>query len=147
VSIADAVVARLTTWAAARPGLISVYDTTIPGQPPADPSGLGMYVVVYERTTLRSTAVDSLHRDASGEVTVISAAWNVNASSSAAQPCRWLVTQVQSQLVDWVPTVTGLRCGPLVQVGNPQPMPEETLTDRHLIYASDQFHYEADKTS
>jgi hypothetical protein len=144
----SAALPRLTAWAASQASVISIYDTTIPGIPPADPvTGLGRYVVVAERTKLRSSGVDSVSRDASGELLLTMAVWSDVSGDSMAAACRWLVEGVQSQLVDWTPSVPGLNCGQLQQVGNPQPSPEETLTDRHLMYATDQYSYLADRIS
>lgn len=140
--ITDAVLVRLRQWAATQASLITVYDVTIPGSPPADPvTGLGRYLVVAERASRQSVTVGGASTQQSGEVYVTVAAWLQNSNQSAAQSCRWLVTQVQALLTDWIPQVPGIRCGPLVQVGNPMLTPEESLTDRHLIYASDQFAY------
>lgn len=148
MSVANAVLERLRVWAASESSLVSVFDTTIPGIPPADPaSGLGRYLIVSERTTVRALGIDAVSSSAGGQIYVTAAAWYVDRPDSAAPACRYLVDQVQRQLVDWTPEVAGLVCAPFRQIGNPTPSPDESLTDRHLIFAADQFEYDAIRIS
>jgi hypothetical protein len=150
VSVADAVVARLVAvfpvasgsvdgggWVA---GDIGVFDVAVPGVPPS------RYVVVYCDTGARSaSAVDGASRDQTYSIQVTSAASLPNATSSAAPQCRWLAEQVRDALTDWSPQVPGLQLGPLVHRTSRQPVVDESIVDRPLVFAVDQFTVHADR--
>jgi hypothetical protein len=151
VSLADAVVAQLvaafpvnvgslaTGWTATD---IGVFDVAVPGIPPP------RYVVVYCDTGARtSSAVDGASRDQAYSIQVTSAASLPDVTSTAAPQCRWLAEKVRDALTDWQPQVDGLLLGPIIHRVSRQPAIDESLIDRPLVFAVDQFAVTADRTS
>lgn len=149
MSLAAAVEVRLKAWAASQPSLISVYYVQIPGLPPADETeGVGRYVVIYPITntwTVGGQLGES--RDIATTVQVTSVAWfSDGRPTSPAKVTEWLQEQVKAQLVDWLPTIDGMTPGPIGHTRGGDLQPDETVPDRHEVYAADQFSLLADRT-
>lgn len=139
MSLADAVLERLT---GALPDDIGVFDSTVPGIPPA------RYVVLYCDTgRLTADCADGVSRELDFRLQVTSVAVLNDSVLQAAPMARWIAELVRTSLTDWRPAVDGLVIGPLVHLNSRQPTPDETVADRHLVFAIDQFSTIADRIS
>ena len=139
MSLADAVLAKLIS---VLPADVHVYDGTAPGIVPP------RYVVLFCTTGHRiSRATDGRSRDVEYKLQVTSVAAVADQARSAAPEARWLSEQVRDALTDWVAVVPGLQVGPIEHVLTLQTTPDETISDRHLMYTVDQFSALADKLS
>lgn len=137
-TLADAIVDRLT---ATLPSQVSVYDTIVPGQPPADPQppGAGFYCVVHSLDRKRTAlAIDGVSRDTSSRVQVTSTAWFELSEASPGQDARALSELVQSALLDWVPDIDGQVSSQVVLYDSHEGSDEST-PDRHVAFAVDIF--------
>jgi len=139
MSFAEAVIAVLTS---ALPASITVYDAAVAGHPPAS------YVVVYIGSGLRKTgSIEGLARDQDFTFQITSAASWPDATTSAAPECRALAEAVRDTLINWVATVPGMVFGPVVHVNSRLPIVDEQISDRHLVYAVDEFSVLADRAT
>lgn len=151
MTVTDAVVAQLVASLPANTGSldvgwtatdIGVFDVAVPGIPPP------RYVVVYCDSGARSAAaVDGSSRDQTYSIQVTSVASLPNSTSSAGPQCRWLAEKVRDALTDWRPAVAGLLLGPVRHVSERRPAIDESIIDRPLVFAVDQFAVQADRIS
>jgi hypothetical protein len=112
-----------------------VYDGIVPGVPTA------RYVCVYGATGTRTAdAIDGASRSVQYDLQIQSVAVN------GAQ-CRWLATQVRDALTDWVPAVDGQVSWGFQHQLSRRPVADESVADRHLMYAVDQFVLIATRTT
>lgn len=127
-----AVLARLT---ASLPGDVAIYDGSVPGIPAA------RYVCVYGAIGMRSPdAIDGVSRAQAFDVQVTSVAVN------GAQ-CRWLAEHVRDAITDWIPTVDGMVTPMFRHEVSRRPTADESVADRHLMFAVDQFSISATRTT
>lgn len=149
MTVAEAVVAKLQTWATAQPFLVSVYFVQVPGIPPVDPvSKAGRYLVVFPIADLWSAeGINAVSSDVAVTVQVTSVAWLTADLASPADEVQFLQNQVKLQVADWTPSVSGLVISPFRHVRAGNLRTDEVITDRQVVYAVDQFSLTAVRTS
>lgn len=136
-TLAEAV---LATIRAAVPGDVAVYDSLIPGVPPA------RYVVVYLDNGSRSAvSVDAVSDAVHVSFQTTSVASNSNPAYSAVY-CRWLAGAVQNALIDLIITVDGWAPARIIHEGSQQAQPDELTPDKK-VFATDQFSLETVRIS
>jgi hypothetical protein len=132
LTVTDAVLARLT---AILPGDVTVYDGQVPGVPTA------RYVCVYGDPGQRTPdAIDGVSRMQTHSVQVTSVAVNL-------LQCEWVATQVRDGLTDWIPAVDNTAPGMFRHSLSRRPAPDESVADRHLMFAVDQFSIYLNRTN
>lgn len=125
-----AIVARIAGTGAQA---LAVYDSrpTNPAYP---------YVVVYA-----DGGVKSSDREADERITHTQG-WQTTVVGESARQCRSALDRVHSRLENWRPTVTGWTCSK-VEHPTTQPLePDDSLPDRTVFYATDQWSFTADPT-
>jgi hypothetical protein len=125
-----AVVARLKGDASAP---LNVYDSR-----PASPAY--PYVIVYA-----DGGVKSSDREADERVTHAQG-WQTTVVGSSAAQCRAALDRATSRLENWRPTVTGWTCSKVEHESSQPVRPDESLPDRVVFYATDQWSLVADPT-
>jgi hypothetical protein len=138
VTVSDAINQRLR---AVLPTDVGVFDVAVPGIPPA------RYVTVTCDAGSRSAlGADGVSSELQYTVHIMSVATE-NSVRSPAPLCRFLVETVQTALTDWRPVVDGLAVGPVEHLHTRAPAPDETLADRHVVFAVDLFRVHAERIS
>lgn len=125
-----AVVARI---AGTGPQALAVYDSR-------PTSAAYPYVVVYA-----DGGVKSSDREADERITHTQGFQTTVVGSSAAQ-CRAALDRVTARLENWRPTVTGWTCSKVEHETTQPVRPDESLPDRVVMYATDQWSFVADPT-
>ena len=125
-----AVIARLKGDASAP---LNVYDSrpTSPSYP---------YVIVYA-----DGGVKSSDREADERVTHTQG-WQTTTVGASAAQARAALDRVTSRLENWRPTVTGWTCSKVEHESTQPVRPDESLPDRVVFYATDQWSTVADPT-
>lgn len=125
-----AVVARIAGSGAQA---LRVYDST-----PASPTY--PYVVVYANGGIRSSdrEADLRVRHAQG--------WQTTVVGVSAGQCRAALDRVTERLEDWRPIVAGWSCSKVEHADSQPIRPDESLPDRVVFYATDQWSTVADPT-
>jgi hypothetical protein len=141
---------RLTVWASLQASLVTVHHVQVAGVPRVDPStGVGRYLVVQPINKRRTAgAVDGASRDMSATVQVTSTAWFNNSAASPAVAADRLADAAENEILDVVPDVDGWSgtC-PVQQVFRQDGRPDESTSDRKLIYSVGQYQVMADRIS
>lgn len=123
-----AIIARLQGDASAP---LTVYDSRPATATPP-------YVIVYAGAGVRST-----DREADERVRH-TVAWQTTVVGSSAAQCRSALDRAAGRLENWAPVVTGWSCS-VVDHEDSQPIrPDESLPDRVVFYATDQWSTVAD---
>lgn len=123
-----AIIARI---AGTGPTALAVYDSR-------PSSSTYPYVVVYA-----DGGVKSSDREADERVTHTQG-WQTTVVAGSAAQCRAALDRVHARLENWTPTVTGWTCSK-VEHEDSQPLkPDESLPDRVVFYATDQWSIVAD---
>jgi hypothetical protein len=123
-----AIVARLQGDASAP---LNVYDSR-----PSSPSY--PYVVVYA-----GAGVSSSDREADERIRH-EIEWQTTVVGSTAAQCRAALDRAASRLDNWTPTVAGWTCSKVVHESSQPMKPDESLPDRVVFYATDQWSTVAD---
>lgn len=98
------------------------------------------YVVVYA-----DGGVKSSDREADERVTHAQG-WQTTVVGSSAAQCRAALDRVNARLENWRPVVTGWTCSKVEHDGTQPIRPDESLPDRVVFYATDQWSTVADPT-
>lgn len=112
---------------------VAVFDGAVPNTPP------DRYVVVYaDNGTLDALA-------ACGESDSATYRWQITAVAADRQTSAWLADKVRAT-VDARPTVDGWECGPVQHTYSMFPQRDETVQERPVVYAVDQYSLLATRT-
>lgn len=132
---ADLTGAVLERLRAVLPAGVTVYDLSVGASPPQ------RYVVVDGDVGRRGTqAIDGVPLDRSFTVQVMS----VVVRPYVASDCRWLAGRVAAALAGWRPTADDLAAAGLFEhVVSRRPVDDESVPDRHVTFAVDQFSVDA----
>lgn len=124
LDVTNAVLERLT---AALPSDVTVYDGTVPGLPTA------RYVCVYGGIGTRTPdSIDGVSRMQTFDIQVTSVAVN-------GPQCRWIAEHVRDAITDFIPLVDGMVASMFRHSVSRRPVPDESVADRHLMFAVDTF--------
>lgn len=98
------------------------------------------YVIVYA-----DGGVKSSDREADERIT-LTQGWQTTVVGESARQCRGALDRVTARLENWRPTVTGWTCSK-VDHDTTQPVEaDESMPDRVVFYATDQWSFVADPT-
>jgi hypothetical protein len=112
---------------------VAVFDGIVPNTPP------DRYVVVYaDNGTLAALA-------ACGESDSAMYRWQVTAVAPDRQMSAWLADKVRAT-VNTRPAVDGWECGPVEHTYSMFPQRDETVQERPVVYAVDQYSLLATRT-
>lgn len=141
-TIADGLLAELRSLFPTPSGLasdVTVYDGDVL------PNPTNRYVVLYAGSGLReSSTVDGRHDDLTDEFSVTCVAGNPAATGPFTAMTRALQAKVRDHLAGLVLDVTGMTCGPIVHTFSRQPVKDESVQDRQVMYSVDEFTVQAD---
>lgn len=144
-SIADGILAEARTLfptpsSPYLPSDVEVYDGEVTGIPP------NRYVMLFIGEGLRSSStVDGSSRDLSGDFQATTVASNPGSAGTVAGMTRWLQKRVRDRFTDLKIQVDGLECGPIQHTLSQRPAVDESVADRHVVFAVDEFAVLADR--
>ena len=126
-----AIIARI---AGTGPQALAVYDSRLPASPTYP------YVIVYADGGTKSS-----DREADERIQHTQGFQTTTVGTSVAQ-CRAALDRVTARLENWTPTVTGWSCTKVDHETTQPVRADESLPDRVVMFATDQWSFVADPT-
>lgn len=138
-TLVDALVTQLGNLP--RPAAVFRTQTEVDAPPPR-------YVVLSCDSGLRvSEAISGVSARKNHNIRVMAVAYLTNAVTSAEAVCALLADDVGATLTDFTPQVDGYRYSGLVNVNVREPVVDESIADRHTVYAIAEFTTYGNRTS